>query len=437
MLRVPLHLPAPHRRPPPALALAHPAHRLALLADGAVGGERVLGARYVHAMQRAFLLQPRHLALHVPDRDRARRMGERGGQQAGPREHRLALGEMRHRPGDGFPRGRGRGCFRGGFAFRPASILPPGRPIFRRCARRSGCPVIPIADVRQRRRLRLPRPAGLGGRFHRPFPFRRAGPFNGTGHQRAGIEAEIGGLALPDAPEFLAVDVAFLRPRHQRGPLRDARIVPGNPKPALLHRRLDLGAAARERLDGFPGDPRDLETPVGMGLLDAVTQVLQPARELRPVERAQQHLGIVELLVRHRAPFAVLPLHHVGEHGMGVKLRIEVPRGVVPERGGDDLLVAGAHHAPGLRVLHAGLGRVPLDPVERRRDGAVVDVDDTLVAADQGGEGDGFRGGEGEVAAGTVEDLAVLAAPPELGSGPVWHLAFEHRAERVRIHGPP
>ena len=57
-------------------------------------------------MQAAGLLQRRDLALHVPDRDGAGRMGERGSEQIGAREHRLALREMRHRPGDGLGRGQ-------------------------------------------------------------------------------------------------------------------------------------------------------------------------------------------------------------------------------------------------------------------------------------------------------------------------------------------
>ena len=89
---------------------------------------------------------------------------------------------------------------------------------------------------------------------------------------------------------------------------------------------------------------------------------------------------------------------------MGVELGIEIARGVVAEGGGDDLLSAGAHHPARSRVLHPCLGGILLDPGERRLHRPVVRLDDAVVAADQGGDGDGLRGGEGEVAAGTVPE---------------------------------
>ena len=71
--------------------------------------------------------------------------------------------------------------------------------------------------------------------------------------------------------------------------------------------------------------------------------------------------------------------------------------------------------AAGLGVLHPGLGDVLLEPRQRARDGPVMGIDDARVAADERGQGNGFRGREGEVAAGAVLDATVLAAPPELG----------------------
>ena len=80
-----------------------------------------------------------------------------------------------------------------------------------------------------------------------------------------------------------------------------------------------------------------------------------------------------------------------------------------------------------------GLGDVLLEPAERARDGPVLGVDHAGVAADERGEGDRFRGREGEVAAGAVQDLPVLAAPAELGARAVRHLAFEDRPEGAGI----
>ena len=109
-----------------------------------------------------------------------------------------------------------------------------------------------------------------------------------------------------------------------------------------------------------------------MGLLDPVAEPREALRKLAPVERAEQHLRFVEPLVRHRAPLAVLALDHVGDHRVGVERRVEVARGVVAERRDHRLLVPGARHAPGLRVLHAGLGDVLLEPGQRARDGPVM-----------------------------------------------------------------
>ena len=118
---------------------------------------------------------------------------------------------------------------------------------------------------------------------------------------------------------------------------------------------------------------------------------------------------------------------------MGVELGVEVARGVVPEGGGHDLLPVDARHLPRLWILHAGFGGVLLDPGKGCRDGAVVGVHDARVAADERGDGDGFRSAEGQVAAGTVQDLAVLAAAPEPGVGAVRHPSFENGPEGVRI----
>ena len=79
-------------------------HRLALLAHRPVRRERIFRARHVDRMQGSDLLQARDLALDLADRQPARHMRERGCQQIGAREHRLAFREMRHGPRHGFRR---------------------------------------------------------------------------------------------------------------------------------------------------------------------------------------------------------------------------------------------------------------------------------------------------------------------------------------------
>ena len=70
---------------------------------------------------------------------------------------------------------------------------------------------------------------------------------------------------------------------------------------------------------------------------------------------------------------------------------------------------------------------------EGARDGPVVGLDYSRIAADECEKGNGFRGREGEVASGPVMDAAVLAPAAEPVAGAVGHLSFQHRAEDVRV----
>ena len=157
-------------------------------------------------------------------------------------------------------------------------------------------------------------------------------PSRGLRDKHPRVEAETGRLFLPTLPERFLVDVALVRAGHQRRALGET-LIPGSvAETARFHRCLDLGAPRRERLDGRARYARDLEAPVGMGLLDAVADLHEPPRQFAPVHGADQHLRGVEPLVGHRAPLAVLAPDHVGEHAMRVKLRIEVAGSVVAER---------------------------------------------------------------------------------------------------------
>ena len=137
----------------------------------------------------------------------------------------------------------------------------------------------------------------------------------GFRRERTGVQPETRRLPLPAFPERLAVDVALGRAGHQRGALGKTLVVRGVAAAALGDRGLDLLAPCRERLHDLARDARDLEAPVGMGLLDAVSDPRKPLRELAAVERAEQHLRLVEPLVRHRAPLAVLVLAQDGDPG--------------------------------------------------------------------------------------------------------------------------
>ena len=130
LVEVPLDHPAPHRRPPAALARTHGRDGFPFLPDRLRGRQRVLGAGDVHGVQGPGLLQRRDLALGLRHRHLSRRMGQHGGKQIVAGEHGLALREMRHRPGDGFRRGRSPGAFRCGLATRRlhATLAGPFHP---------------------------------------------------------------------------------------------------------------------------------------------------------------------------------------------------------------------------------------------------------------------------------------------------------------------
>ena len=128
------------------------------------------------------------------------------------------------------------------------------------------------------------------------------------------------------------------------------------------HRLLDLRPPRRELLDHLPRHPCDLEPPVRMCLLDPVTQVLETLRQLRPVDRPHRHLVPVEPVVDHGPPLPVLTLHHVGNHGMSVALRVQVPGGVVPEGRRHHFLAGHTDHGSARLVLHTALDGVALHP---------------------------------------------------------------------------
>ena len=237
-------------------------------------------------MQRSRLLERRDLALGLSDRHRAGRVREGGGQQIGPREHRLALREMRHRPGDrlgGRTPLRGRRVRTHAPRFRLAVTGHPGRRIAsagrtrtRRAVRPHAAPCCPRFRNRFEARHRQLR--GLRGRLR---------------HMGLGVEPEIGGLAFPHAAELVAVDVALVGARHQRRALGGARIVRRRPEAAFGHRRLDLGTPGRERRDRLARHAGDLEAPVGMRLLDAVAESAKRCRKLVAVEHTDELLALV------------------------------------------------------------------------------------------------------------------------------------------------
>ena len=333
---------------------------------------------------RTFLFQRPDLALGAPHGDAPGVHGERGGQQVRSGEHRFPFGQVRRGPFDGF-------------AFPPAVRLLR-RLRYRRFAIRSpfGVRRVQRGNVRLRQNLRV--------RHAHPVRLPR------TLDDLAGIESHRGGLCLPVPAQRVLVHVALVRAGHERGALGHFRVLVRIAQAALGHRGLDLRAARGERLDDLPRYARDLEPPVRVTLLDPVAHPIQHRGQFGAVDHADELLAAVQRLVGHGSPLAVLAPDHVGEHGVGVKLRVEVARGVVAERRRHRLLALLPHHLPRGGVADPGFGGVSFHPVKRAFHRPVVRGDDALVPADEGDERYGLRRGESEIAAGTVGDAPVPAA---------------------------
>ena len=112
------------------------------------------------------------------------------------------------------------------------------------------------------------------------------------------------------------------------------------------------------------------------GLCRGVAQGLDPAFEFAAVEGADQQLRALQPDEVGAAPLSFGILRHVGDHRMGMKLRVEVAAGVMPE--------GRRHHAVGLHAGSTARCRIPgpcleefvLDEVERCLHRLVMGTDD-------------------------------------------------------------
>ena len=145
---------------------------------------------------------------------------------------------------------------------------------------------------------------------------------------------------------------------------------------------------------------------------------------------AEQFRGRSERSLIETAPASVRSPGHVGDHRMGVQVRLQVAVGLVAEGGG--------HHR---RRLHAGMaprGPVPLpgdqqlllDEVERRPHGQVMRPDDPGIARHQRRERHRFWRLHRDVDTRAVLALSVADAPEHRVRSR--HLAGENRLEAGR-----
>ena len=358
-MQVLLHPAHPHQHLPPVLAGPHGTHGLALVCECGIGGQAVAVVESRCGVQLALPLKGVDSRAGGLDGHGDGLPGQRGGEKVRMGEHGLALRKVRHCPGHGL---------RGRVGVAPHAGVP------RRLRKATSTHIV----------LK-----GPFGSLPRVFHAHRAAP-SGRLDRRVRRESRRQRLLAPALAQRLPVDVALVGAGHQRRPRRQMGIAPGIAEAARVHRRLDLRPPRGEGIDDAARHPRDLEAPVRVGLLDAVAQLLQPARQLAAIDHAGEHLARVQRLVGHGAPFAVPSLHHVGNHRVGVELRIEIARGVVGEGGGHHLLAARVNQEPGLWVLHAGLDRRRLQPRQGALHRRIVRGGDGCVVAQQRDQGYGF-----------------------------------------------
>ena len=205
---------------------------------------------------------------------------------------------------------------------------------------------------------------------------------------------------------------------------------------AVLQPLQQVAAAGREALQQRLRVARDLEPRhrPHQGRHRRVADRLHPAPQLRPVVRAQQLLG-PECRREFRAPpFAGRVPGHVGDHAVGVDLRVQIAVGGVTERRGQQPVGRYPRPPPGGAVVPPGLEELALEEVEGRAHRGVVRVAQPCP---------GMRGGvqrclererlgrrEGDVDAREVLVLTVAQpAEPDVGPG---HVSFEHGREGAR-----
>ena len=250
---------------------------LALPGPSLVSGETVSPSERRRIVQLALALECIDRPLDFADGGRAGAVGEGGRKQVGLRERRVALRQMGQRPVDGLARGMDLCC--------------------------------ELEDIRLSRRSGRTVLAGFSDAIASLAAPVEA-PLHRRGDQHLRVEAEIGNLPGPGLAQHLPVDVAFGGARHQRRAPGQMLVLRRAAKTPALHCRLGLRAPCRKRFYDVSGDARDLEPPIGVGLLYGVAELLEFPGKLAPVERAQQHFRGVQPFVRHlpSAPSSMLAI---------------------------------------------------------------------------------------------------------------------------------
>ena len=432
------------------------ARRLEPRLDGICAGQRrSLAAPRPHRRQHAALRAHRPVGDEGPVHPLAFRLDELAAGRE-PCDRRVDLGQcvaprcmaQRHRPDLGL---RDRGAPLRDMRHRPRHRLNNAelrlqrqlrrRPEARACGARSRPFGNAIAgQPRQRRRALLA--ADLVGRQVRRWHARQSHPLAG---QRVEGPGRPESHALPDQPQCLRPRPPF---RHQvrespvllapaRAQRRLLRILRRVGQLLALQIREDLAASARERVQEEALVARKLEPrhPSHEGRRDSHAGRLKTPRELVPVKCPDQLLAAADLRRLHAPPFPRGRARHVGQHAMGVQLRVLVAAREMPEPRHHHAIRLHPGAAAGRRVPAPGLQKVRLHKVQRRAHRLVMSPDHAAVAHHQRLQRHRLRRRHGDVPAGPVLVLP-LAHPAETQIRP-GHVSRQHRFEARRTHMGP
>ena len=259
---------------------------------------------------------------------------------------------------------------------------------------------------------------------------RRAASTDGA---RIALPGALRDTLLPDGGELRAVGLGLLPAGCQHGLLGVRRRVL---EAARLQPRQEVAAAGRELLQQRLRVARDLEPRhrTHEGGHRGIADRLDPALQLGPVVRAQQLLGPECRRELGAPPVAGGVSGHVGNHAMGVDLRVQVPAGGVAEQGRQQSVRRHPRPAPGGAVVPPGLQQLALQEIQGCPDRGVMRVAEPRAGmrgrVDERFQRERLRRRERDVDAGQVLVLTVAQpAEPDVGPG---HVSFEHGREGAR-----
>ena len=417
-----LSAPRPHRRQHAAFGLHRP-----------IGDEGPVHPPAFHLDQLAVTHKPCDRRVDRRQRVAPRCMAQRHGPDLGLRDRRAPLPNMRHRP-----------CHRLQNAPLRLQQQLRRRPEARACEARfrpSGNAVAGLPRQRRQRRRAL-HAADLVGRQVRRRHTRHSHPLAG---QRVEGPGRPEGHSLPDQPQCLGPRAPF---RHE---VRESAVllVPARAQRRLLRilRRVgllllfqvfqDRPAPARKGIDERALVTRKLEPrdPAYEGRRHRHAERLKAPRQLVPVIRSDQLLAAADPGRLHAPPFPRGSARHVGQHAVGVQLRVLVAARQMPEPRHHHAIRAHPAAAAGRRVPAPGLQKLRLHEVQRRAHRLVVSPDHAAVAHHQRLQRHRLRRRQGDVPARPMLVLP-LAHPAETQIRP-GHVSRQHRFEARRMHMGP